>query len=145
MAGRPPSSMARLTLLLLLSLALLFASLQAQPQPQGASKRHLGSSSSSSSSSEEEKYVPVRRVVYRRWPATKTATTTAAAAGEYEPFEVCEGCRCCAAGKGSSCVETSCCYAIDCSLPGKPYGVCAFTPRTCGCGATNCTTAQPPS
>nr|ACG38251.1 hypothetical protein [Zea mays] len=101
-------------------------------------------------SSEEERYVPVRRVVYRSMtPAAASAATTAeaaAAAASYEPFEVCEGCRCCAPSSSSSngsssCVDTSCCYAIDCDLPGKPFGTCAFTPQTCGCGgaSSNCT------
>ncbi|EES09157.2 uncharacterized protein LOC8083026 [Sorghum bicolor] len=100
-----------------------------------------------SSSEEESSYVPVRRVVYRSM--TPAAMTAEAAAAPYEPFEVCEGCRCCASsssnnGNGSSCVDTSCCYAIDCNLPGKPFGTCAFTPQTCGCGAANnCT--QPSS
>ncbi|KAL6905730.1 hypothetical protein ACP4OV_003331 [Aristida adscensionis] len=141
MADRPSSSMAHLALLLL-SLALLLTSLQAQG---GSSGRRPPSSSSSSSSSEV--FVPVRRVVYRS-SALPAARTTAAAAA-YEPFEVCSsGCRCCAASNASSCVETSCCYAIDCDLPGKPFGVCAFTPRSCGCAAAaagggNCT--QSPS
>jgi hypothetical protein len=53
---------------------------------------------------------------------------------------VCEACRCCSTSNGSSCVDTSCCYSsIDCSLPGKPFGTCAFTPQTCGCGQANCT------
>jgi hypothetical protein len=60
----------------------------------------------------------------------------------YEPFAVCEGCRCCSSSNSSSCVDTSCCYSIDCNLPGKPFGTCAFTPQTCGCAGgttTNCT------
>ena len=90
--------------------------------------------------------MPVRRVVYRSMsPAAAAAMTEAAAAAPYEPFEVCQGCRCCSSSSNSSsCVDTSCCYAIDCDLPGKPYGTCAFTPQTCGCGAANnCT--QPAS
>ncbi|KAF0919386.1 hypothetical protein E2562_029333 [Oryza meyeriana var. granulata] len=79
--------------------------------------------------------VPVRRLVYR--PAV---ISTAAA---YEPFELCMGCRCCASSNASSCVETRCCYAIDCNIPGKPFGVCAFSPHTCDCAATNCTNQQP--
>jgi hypothetical protein len=67
------------------------------------------------------------------------------AAEAYQPFELCQGCRCCAASNASSCVDTSCCYAIDCDIPGKPFGVCAFTPRTCGCGANNNCTQPPPS
>ncbi|XP_037427849.1 uncharacterized protein LOC119293484 [Triticum dicoccoides] len=100
-------------------------------------------------------YVPVRAVVYRS-VALPAATVAAAGdeapgGGRYEPFQLCMGCRCCAAaGSGSnasassSCVDTRCCYAIDCNVPGKPFGVCAFSPRTCGCGSdagagNNCT------
>uniref|UniRef100_A0A0E0F908 DUF7866 domain-containing protein n=1 Tax=Oryza meridionalis TaxID=40149 RepID=A0A0E0F908_9ORYZ len=81
--------------------------------------------------------VPVKRLVYR--PAV--IGTEAAA---YEPFELCMGCRCCASSNASSCVDTRCCYAIDCNIPGKPFGVCAFSPHTCDCGATNCTSQQQP-
>ena len=88
--------------------------------------------------------MPVKSVVYRRpssssvLPATATATE---AVSSYEPFELCQGCRCCSSSNASSCVDTSCCYAIDCDLPGKPFGTCAFTPHTCGCGTGtgNCT------
>ncbi|KAL6653303.1 hypothetical protein ACP70R_008881 [Stipagrostis hirtigluma subsp. patula] len=137
MANRP-SSMVCHPGFILLSLILVFTTLQ---EAQGASsKDHYSAGDkqkqgSRRSLSPEEHYVPVRSVVYRS-AALPAARTEAAA---YEPFEVCEGCRCCAASNASSCVDTSCCYAIDCDLPGKPFGVCAFTPRTCGCGADNCT------
>ncbi|KAL5203589.1 hypothetical protein ABZP36_008460 [Zizania latifolia] len=78
--------------------------------------------------------VPVRSLVYRPAAAAAAASTEA-----YEPFELCMGCRCCASSNTSSCVNTRCCYAIDCNIPGKPFGVCAFSPHTCGCGANNCT------
>jgi hypothetical protein len=77
-----------------------------------------------------------QQVVYRR------SSVTTAEAASYAPFEVCEGCRCCAASNESECVDTSCCYAIDCDIPGKPFGFCAFTPQTCGCGTNNCTQQQ---
>ncbi|XP_039798168.1 uncharacterized protein LOC120663423 [Panicum virgatum] len=89
-----------------------------------------------------EYYVPVRSVVYRSRSVAlpAAAATTSTEAVGYEPFEVCEGCRCCSTSNTSSCVDTSCCYSIDCNLPGKPFGTCAFTPQTCGCGGTgNCT------
>ncbi|CAL4904503.1 unnamed protein product [Urochloa decumbens] len=107
------------------SLALLFTSLQAQAG--GAS--NFGSSGKES----PEEYVPARSVVYRPLPAATTES--------YEPFAVCEGCRCCSASNASSCVDTSCCYSINCNLPGKPFGTCAFTPQTCSCGggSNNCT------
>ena len=94
--------------------------------------------------------MPVRSVVYRPSSSsvllatTTTTTATEAVVSSYEPFELCQGCRCCSSSNASSCVDTSCCYAIDCDLPGKPYGTCAFTPQTCGCAAANnCT--QPSS
>ncbi|OEL38606.1 hypothetical protein BAE44_0000375 [Dichanthelium oligosanthes] len=121
--------MASLTGFTILSLALLFTSLlQAQA---GAS--NLGSDKQK----QLEEYVPVRSVVYRSRSVALPAATTEAVG--YEPFQLCDGCRCCSASNTSSCVDTSCCYAIDCNLPGKPFGTCAFTPRTCGCGDTNCT------
>uniref|UniRef100_A0ACD5Y7D9 Uncharacterized protein n=1 Tax=Avena sativa TaxID=4498 RepID=A0ACD5Y7D9_AVESA len=92
-----------------------------------------------------EGYVPVRTVVYR--------SASALTAEAYAPFELCMGCRCCPPGAGagndsSSCVDTSCCYGIDCNIPGKPFGTCGFTPRTCGCGdaagGSNCTSAPAP-
>ncbi|PUZ62770.1 hypothetical protein GQ55_3G013100 [Panicum hallii var. hallii] len=115
----------------IVSLSLLFiTSLQAQ----GAS--NLGEEKRQSS---EEYVVPVRSVVYRSRSVALPAAATTEAVG-YEPFEVCEGCRCCSTSNASSCVDTSCCYSIDCNLPGKPFGTCAFTPQTCGCGgSSNCT------
>jgi hypothetical protein len=92
--------------------------------------------------------VPVRTVVNRS--AAAAAWTSAA----YAPFGLCMACRCCppgaagAANNGSSCVATNCCYGIDCNIPGKPFGTCGFTPRTCGCGdaaaGSNCTAAPAP-
>ncbi|XP_044401114.1 uncharacterized protein [Triticum aestivum] len=84
-----------------------------------------------------EGYAPVQTVVYR--------SAALEASEAFEPFQLCMGCRCCPAGNnGSSCVDTQCCYGINCNLPGKPFGTCAFTPRTCGCGANNCTAAPAP-
>ncbi|XP_066355683.1 uncharacterized protein [Miscanthus floridulus] len=115
-----------ISLVLVLSLAL---------QVQGGTQlKQSNRRPSASASPEEEEYVPVKSVVYR--PSTTTATE---AVSSYEPFELCQGCRCCSSSNASSCVDTSCCYAIDCDLPGKPFGTCAFTPYTCGCGTGNCT------
>ncbi|GJN28441.1 hypothetical protein PR202_gb16566 [Eleusine coracana subsp. coracana] len=123
MASRPASMSCLTAFIILVLLALHFCSFQVQ----GASSKE----------EEEEDYVPVRSVVYRRRSVPAAVTTTEAAA--YEPFQLCDGCRCCAASNSSNCVDTSCCYAIDCNIPGKPFGVCAFTPQSCGCGANNCT------
>ncbi|XP_052139174.1 uncharacterized protein LOC127757648 [Oryza glaberrima] len=86
--------------------------------------------------------VPVKRLVYR--PSAMQAAVIGTEAAAYEPFELCMGCRCCASSNASSCVDTRCCYAIDCNIPGKPFGVCAFSPHSCDCGATNCTSQQQP-
>ncbi|XP_074591003.1 uncharacterized protein LOC141846881 [Curcuma longa] len=53
-----------------------------------------------------------------------------------EPFQLCLDCRCCAADNTSNCSTMPCCFGIDCNLPEKPLGVCAFVPKTCNC--TSC-------
>ncbi|KAI3788512.1 hypothetical protein L2E82_01280 [Cichorium intybus] len=56
------------------------------------------------------------------------------------PFQVCLMCRCCVmAADPTSCTNMPCCFGIDCQLPNKPFGVCAFVPKTC-----NCTTCASP-
>ncbi|WOK96743.1 hypothetical protein Cni_G05450 [Canna indica] len=52
-----------------------------------------------------------------------------------EPFQLCLDCRCCAVGAPSNCSMMPCCFGIDCNLPDKPFGVCAFVPKTCNCTA----------
>ncbi|XP_078447376.1 uncharacterized protein LOC144716178 [Wolffia australiana] len=47
-------------------------------------------------------------------------------------FQVCGLCTCCG-GPRNVCLPSSCCYAINCNLPNRPFGVCALTPRSCGC------------
>lgn len=54
------------------------------------------------------------------------------------PFQLCLLCKCCSA---SSCATMPCCFGIDCQLPNKPFGVCAFVPKSCNC--TSCATAWP--
>ncbi|TQD84904.1 hypothetical protein C1H46_029517 [Malus baccata] len=51
------------------------------------------------------------------------------------PYQLCLPCKCCSA---TTCISMPCCFGIDCQLPNKPFGVCAFVPKTCNC--TNCTT-----
>ncbi|XP_074582250.1 uncharacterized protein LOC141838621 [Curcuma longa] len=53
-----------------------------------------------------------------------------------EPFQLCLDCRCCAANDSSICSTMPCCFGIDCNLPDKPFGMCAFVPNTCNC--TSC-------
>ncbi|KAH7654155.1 hypothetical protein IHE45_19G125100 [Dioscorea alata] len=52
------------------------------------------------------------------------------------PFQLCLACRCCSASDPTNCSSMPCCFGIDCNLPDKPYGVCAFVPKTCNC--TSC-------
>ncbi|KAL6592934.1 hypothetical protein ACP70R_000078 [Stipagrostis hirtigluma subsp. patula] len=47
-------------------------------------------------------------------------------------FQVCAVCTCCG-GPHGVCVPAPCCYAINCNIPNRPFGVCSFTPRTCNC------------
>ncbi|KAL3569968.1 hypothetical protein D5086_029858 [Populus alba] len=54
------------------------------------------------------------------------------------PFQLCLLCKCCAGAATTTCATMSCCFGIDCRLPNKPYGVCAFVPKTCNC--TSCAT-----
>nr|XP_023912362.1 uncharacterized protein LOC112023962 [Quercus suber]POF10515.1 hypothetical protein CFP56_04740 [Quercus suber] len=49
------------------------------------------------------------------------------------PFQLCLPCKCCAAANNTSCTTLPCCFGIDCQLPNKPYGVCAFVPKKCNC------------
>ncbi|KAK3021207.1 hypothetical protein RJ639_046626 [Escallonia herrerae] len=54
-----------------------------------------------------------------------------------QPFQLCLVCRCCvAAADPTSCANMPCCFGIDCQLPNKPFGVCAFVPKICNC--TSC-------
>ncbi|CAA6668166.1 unnamed protein product [Spirodela intermedia] len=47
-------------------------------------------------------------------------------------FQVCGLCTCCG-GPRNICVPSPCCYALNCNIPNRPFGVCALTPRTCSC------------
>ncbi|KAK1312754.1 hypothetical protein QJS10_CPA07g01386 [Acorus calamus] len=70
-------------------------------------------------------YQPVRASEYRNVGRLIT--------GESRPFQLCLKCRCCAADDPKNCSSMPCCFGIDCDLPDKPYGVCAFTPKICNC------------
>ncbi|GAV83789.1 hypothetical protein CFOL_v3_27234 [Cephalotus follicularis] len=50
-----------------------------------------------------------------------------------QPFQLCLPCKCCSS---TTCATLPCCFGIDCQLPNKPFGVCAFVPKTCSC--TSC-------
>ncbi|MCD9639655.1 hypothetical protein HAX54_024307 [Datura stramonium] len=61
---------------------------------------------------------------------------------QQQPFQLCLACKCCMSAAGeaepSTCTSMPCCFVIDCQLPNKPFGVCAFVPKTCNC--TSCAT-----
>ncbi|XP_052173450.1 uncharacterized protein LOC127788847 [Diospyros lotus] len=67
----------------------------------------------------------------------RVAVELAAASGgrrRLTPFQLCVPCKCCAnAADPSSCATMPCCFGIDCQLPNKPFGVCAFVPKACNC------------
>ena len=71
--------------------------------------------------------LPFGPVVYRAMDADASGP----------PFQMCLNCRCCAAADPNDCSVMPCCFGIDCDLPDKPYGVCAFVPTACNC--TSCT------
>jgi len=47
-------------------------------------------------------------------------------------FRICAICTCCGGAKGI-CIASPCCYAIDCNIPNKPFGLCSFIPKACNC------------
>ncbi|XAR55698.1 hypothetical protein NMG60_11035866 [Bertholletia excelsa] len=52
------------------------------------------------------------------------------------PFQVCLVCKCCVSPSNpSTCASMPCCFGIDCHLPNKPFGVCAFLPKSCTCNS----------
>ncbi|KAL5738900.1 hypothetical protein ACOSQ2_028080 [Xanthoceras sorbifolium] len=54
------------------------------------------------------------------------------------PYQMCLLCKCCTTTTTTTtCLTMPCCFGIDCNLPNKPFGVCAFVPKTCNC--TSCT------
>ncbi|PKI44590.1 hypothetical protein CRG98_034945 [Punica granatum] len=56
---------------------------------------------------------------------------------QFAPFQICLPCKCCAAASPApTCTTMPCCFGIDCQIPKKPFGFCAFVPKTCNC--TSC-------
>ncbi|CAH9127424.1 unnamed protein product, partial [Cuscuta epithymum] len=43
-----------------------------------------------------------------------------------ETFHTCAPCKCCPQFSEENCVWMKCCYGIQCDLPNKPFGYCAF-------------------
>ncbi|PWA59659.1 hypothetical protein CTI12_AA387750 [Artemisia annua] len=74
----------------------------------------------------------VGRIEYRILEMTEMGSRR-----KLNPFQVCLACRCCVvATDPTTCSNMPCCFGIDCQLPNKPFGVCAFVPKTCNC--TSC-------
>ncbi|CAL9230472.1 unnamed protein product [Arabidopsis halleri] len=48
------------------------------------------------------------------------------------PLELCLECECCSS---TTCATMPCCFGINCQLPNKPFGVCAFVPKSCHCNS----------
>ncbi|KAG9443391.1 hypothetical protein H6P81_014731 [Aristolochia fimbriata] len=51
------------------------------------------------------------------------------------PYQQCGQCKCCPSKEGASpkCSTMSCCFAIICNVPGKPFGTCSLEPKKCNC------------
>jgi len=47
-------------------------------------------------------------------------------------FQICSLCTCCG-GRHHLCLPSPCCYAINCNIPNRPFGLCSFTPKACNC------------
>ncbi|XP_077228873.1 ubiquitin carboxyl-terminal hydrolase [Tasmannia lanceolata] len=47
-------------------------------------------------------------------------------------FQICAVCTCCG-GPKRLCLPSPCCYAINCNIPNRPFGVCSLIPKTCNC------------
>ncbi|XP_059645031.1 uncharacterized protein LOC132286682 [Cornus florida] len=79
-----------------------------------------------------EELQPVEPIVYRVVDEVVEGNSRRRLA----PFQLCLACKCCtAAAVPTSCATMPCCFGIDCQLPNKPFGVCAFVPKTCNCTA----------
>ncbi|XVF37355.1 hypothetical protein REPUB_Repub20aG0000800 [Reevesia pubescens] len=88
-----------------------------------------------SASSSTREYKPVGPTEYRVLQEAQGNAVAVAddARRRLAPFQLCLLCKCCT-GSGSAastCTTMPCCFGIDCQLPNKPFGVCAFVPKTC--------------
>ncbi|XP_024032318.1 uncharacterized protein LOC112094834 [Morus notabilis] len=82
-------------------------------------------------------FLPVGLTEYRSIEVEPTAAGSGSGGRrKLAPFQLCLLCKCCA---GPICASMPCCFGIDCHLPNKPFGVCAFVPKTCNC--TSCASA----
>ncbi|XWS35454.1 hypothetical protein CRYUN_Cryun21dG0127700 [Craigia yunnanensis] len=92
----------------------------------------------SSTSSSAQEYKPVGPTEYRVLQAQGNGAAVADdARRRLAPFQLCLLCKCCtaSASAASTCTTMPCCFGIDCQLPNKPFGVCAFVPKICNCNS----------
>ncbi|WCJ27907.1 hypothetical protein M5689_009626 [Euphorbia peplus] len=89
-----------------------------------------------STTGEVEMFRPVEIREYKVIEETSLSWNGSLSRRRLEPYQLCLLCKCCTTA--STCATMSCCFGIDCGLPNKPYGVCAFVPKTCNC--TSCAT-----
>ncbi|XVE80687.1 hypothetical protein DITRI_Ditri15bG0000700 [Diplodiscus trichospermus] len=80
-------------------------------------------------------YKPVEPTQYRVLQPSQGISSSIAddARRRLAPFQLCLPCKCCTGTAASTCTTMPCCFGIDCQLPNKPFGVCAFVPKTCDC------------
>ncbi|XP_050205540.1 uncharacterized protein LOC126655400 [Mercurialis annua] len=120
--------MKKLLLLLLMILHLIIATSAEVLLPLNASSAGVG------------EFKPVQPVEYRLIEASmmigNDTITGQPRRRRLEPYQVCLVCKCCAEASATTCSSMPCCFGIDCQLPNKPFGVCAFVPKTCNC--TSC-------
>ncbi|AQK49895.1 uncharacterized protein LOC100276375 precursor [Zea mays] len=112
-------------LLLLLFLLLHFSSVLAAPAPPALSQQ-AGTGGGNATDSAAA-WTPRLRKTFldggmERWRGRRLVGR----------FQVCAVCTCCG-GPHGMCIPAPCCYAINCNIPNRPFGVCSFTPRTCNC------------
>ncbi|KAL5538962.1 hypothetical protein UlMin_043982 [Ulmus minor] len=99
---------------------------------KGTASFHALESMPNGNQSMESSYKPVGPTEYRVMAANDGRRRRLA------PFQLCLLCKCCSGA--TTCASMPCCFGIDCQLPNKPFGVCAFVPKTCNC--TNCATSK---
>ncbi|PWZ25730.1 hypothetical protein Zm00014a_022574 [Zea mays] len=112
--------------LLLLFLLLHFSSVLAAPAPP-ASSQQAGTGGGGNATDSAAAWTPRLRKTFldggmERWRGRRLVGR----------FQVCAVCTCCG-GPHGMCIPAPCCYAINCNIPNRPFGVCSFTPRTCNC------------
>ncbi|KAJ4832504.1 hypothetical protein Tsubulata_000059 [Turnera subulata] len=79
-----------------------------------------------------EEFVPAEPTSYTIFIETIRGSAGDVARRKLAPWTQCMTCKCCANG---NCVDKPCCYGLDCNLPNKPPGTCAFVPKSCDCTA----------